>query len=99
MEKSIRVHLLGREYALRVHEENEATTRAIAQQVGQKMEAFRSAHPEQAKLTTAVITALALAEELHEARAQGEHVRTGTTGTLSDLADRLEAALADGRAT
>lgn len=98
MEKSIRVHILGREYALRVQEENEATTRAIARQVNEKMEAFRSAHPEQAKLTTAIITAMAFAEELHVARTQGEHTRTDTSDALNDLADRLEAVLDEGRA-
>ena len=50
--KSIRVHILGREYALRVQEEDEAFTREVASFVNARMEQFRDNHPEQAELTT-----------------------------------------------
>lgn len=88
--KSIRVHILGREYALRVTEENEEHTRNMAAFVNARMEKFKDAHPEQAELTTAVITALALAEELHIVR---EDHQTGT-GALHDELDRLADRLA-----
>jgi cell division protein ZapA len=68
MEKPIRVRLLGREYPLRVREEDEDRTREIAAYVDRKMQAFKEAHPEQSEIVTAVITALALAEELYETR-------------------------------
>lgn len=88
--KSIRVHILGREYALRVEEEDEAFTREMASFVNARMEQFRDAHPEQAELTTAVITALALAEELHTVQEE----QTGSSEALNDelihLADQLE---------
>jgi cell division protein ZapA len=89
--KSIRVHILGREYALRVQEDDEAFTREMASFVNARMEQFRDNHPEQAELTTAVITALALAEELHtekEERAEG-------TEALNAQLDRLAAQLGE----
>lgn len=83
--KSIRVHILGREYALRVQEEDESFTREMASFVNARMEQFRDAHPEQAELTTAVITALALAEELHTA----ENEQNDDTEALNEELDRL----------
>ena len=68
MEKSIRVRILGRDYPLRVQEEDEAATREMAAYVDAQMRAFKTAHPEQSDLVTAVVTALALAEELYSAR-------------------------------
>jgi cell division protein ZapA len=83
--KSIRVHVLGREYALRVDEEDEAFTREVASFVNARMEQFRDEHPEQAELTTAVITALALAEELHTLKEE----QAGGTEVLNEEVDRL----------
>jgi cell division protein ZapA len=83
--KSIRVHILGREYGLRVQEEDEAFTREMASFVNARMEQFRDNHPEQAELTTAVITALALAEELHTLKEE----QTGSTEALNRELDRL----------
>ncbi len=73
--KPIRVHIMGREYALRVREGEESTTRHLAAQVNARMEAFKDAHPEQAELTTSVITALAMAEELNDLRDELEEAR------------------------
>ena len=87
--KSIRVHILGREYALRVHEDDEAFTREMASFVNARMEQFRDAHPEQAELTTAVITALALAEELHTAREEQTEGTEALNDELDQLADQL----------
>lgn len=90
--KSIRVHILGREYALRVDEDDEAFTREMASFVNARMEQFRDAHPEQAELTTAVITALALAEELHtlkEEQAGGTDVINEELGRLADRLSRV----------
>ena len=91
--KSIRVSILGRDYALRVDEDDEAQTRRIADAVNRKMQAFQDAHPEQAELTTAVITALALAEELHDLRAEHTEEQQRLDGELDALADRLQTAL------
>ena len=86
MEKTIRVRVLGREYALRVHEEDEAATREIATHVEQKMQAFRQAHPEQSEVTTAVIVALSFAEELYS-------TREVLAGELDELSRHLEGLL------
>ena len=59
MEKSIRVNILGREYSLRVNEQDVDHTLEIATYLDTKMRAFREAHPNQHEVTTAVITGLA----------------------------------------
>lgn len=89
--KSIRVHILGREYALRVKEEDEDETRRVAAFVNERMERFQDAHPEQAELTTAVITALGLAEELHLLR----DTREAETDAVHRALHHLNARLAD----
>ena len=91
--KSIRVHVMGREYGLRVQEEDESFTRKVASFVNERMEQFRDAHPEQAELTTAVITALALAEELHTLRDERAEDAEALNDELDRLADRLGAAI------
>lgn len=94
--KSIRVHILGREYALRVHESDEAHTRKMAAFVNARMEQFKDDHPEQSELTTAVITALMLSEELHLVRDQHEEEQDAVDGTLSHLTARLSHAIEAG---
>ena len=68
MEKPIRVRVMSREFTLRVRPEDEGATREFADYVDAKMRSFKEAHPEQSELTAAIITALALAEELYAAR-------------------------------
>ncbi|PSQ54321.1 MAG: cell division protein ZapA [Bacteroidetes bacterium QH_10_64_37] len=88
--KSIRVQILGREYALRVQEDDEAHTRRIASSVDARMKEFNEAHPEQAELTTAVMTALTLAEELSLQREEHEEGTTALKEELDHLSQRLE---------
>ncbi|MFB6273449.1 MAG: cell division protein ZapA [Salinibacter sp.] len=90
--KSIRVHILGREYALRVEEGDEAHTRRIAASVDTRMQNFKEAHPEQAELTTAVMTALTLAEELFLQREQYEDGTTALNKELERLSQQLDEA-------
>ncbi len=68
MEKTIRVDVMGREYPLRIAASDEAVTREMAAYVDARMRAFRAAFPKQPEVTTAVVTALALVEELFAAR-------------------------------
>jgi cell division protein ZapA len=93
MDKSIRVRVLGRELALRVREEDEESMRAIAAYVDERMRAFNNAYPDQPEFTTAVVVALAIAEELfaerQEARLDPEHL----VDALDALSDELDAAL------
>jgi cell division protein ZapA len=95
MDKSIRVRILGRDYPLRVRDGDETLTRDIAAYVNDKMEAFRQAHPEQSDLTTAVITALAIAEELYATWEDEDHARVDLAEQLDALSDTLDAALTD----
>lgn len=91
--KSIRVQILGREYALRVQEDDEAHTRRIASSLNRRMKQFDEAHPDQAELTTAVMTALTLAEELYLRREKYQDGTAALTRELDDLSQRLEDAV------
>ncbi|MGI9175914.1 MAG: cell division protein ZapA [Rhodothermales bacterium] len=96
MEKSIRVRVLSRDFALRVREEDEAATRTFADHVDSKMRTFKEAHPEQPELTVAIVTALALAEELYAARdaqEQLEYIDNRLGEELTSLEQRLAHAL------
>lgn len=89
MEKTIRVQVLGKEYPLRIEEADEAMTREMAAYVDAKMKAFRQAFPKQPEVTTAVVTALALAEELFSAR----EAQARTLAETDEEAARLDAVL------
>ncbi len=94
MERSIRIRILNRDYPLIVgDEEDELMTRRMAAYVNEKIESFRKAHPEQPELTAAVITALALAEELFALREEGNDALGELNTSLDELADKLAAAL------
>ncbi|HET6567515.1 MAG TPA: cell division protein ZapA [Rhodothermales bacterium] len=92
-EKAIRVRILDREFGLRIHHDSEDETREIAAYVDARMQAFRRAHPEQPELTAAIISALAIAEELFTAREQYEAQWSTLEGELSALDDHLASAL------
>lgn len=94
LEKPLRVRILDREYALRISKEDEAHTIRIANYLDTKMRAFKSAHPEQSEVTTAVITALAVTEELFDTQTRGDAILESTEARLNALdellADRLQ---------
>ena len=89
----IKVRLLGKDYTLRVAKDDELATLEMAEYLNTKLQAFRDAHPEQSDLTAAVITGLAITEELFVERSSaldpGEHVN----GVLTDLEKKLSKAL------
>jgi cell division protein ZapA len=91
--KSIRVQILGREYALRVQEGDEAHTRRIASSLDARLRQFKEAHPEQAELTTAVMTALSLAEELYLQREEHDDGTAALTEELTHLSQQLDEAV------
>jgi cell division protein ZapA len=93
--KSIRVQILGRKYALRVREKDEAHTRRVAASLDARMHQFSQEHPEQAELTTAVMTALSLAEELCLQREQHDDDASALADELDMLAQRLAEAAPD----
>lgn len=96
MEKSIRVRILGRDYPLLVREEDERLTREIAAYVNAKMQAFKKAHPEQSEVTTAVVTALALAEEVFSLTEQHDQSLQALDEELDNLDRQLAAVLPNG---
>lgn len=94
LEKPLRVRILDREYALRISKEDEAHTVEIANYLDSKMRSFKSAHPEQSEVTTAVITALAVTEELFDNQERTEAELESTEARLNALdallAERLK---------
>lgn len=93
MEKSIRVRILGRDYPLRVREEDEAAMRETAAYVDARMQAFKKIYPEQPELVTAVVTALALAEELYTAQERQKDALRRLDDELIALDRELDKAL------
>ncbi len=92
-EKSIRVRVLDREFGLRVQEENEAVTREIAAYVDARMRAFRRTHPEHPEITAAIITALAIAEELYTLRDEQQKTLRLLENQIGALDEQLAAVL------
>ena len=93
MEKSVRVKILGREYGLRVQEDDEGLTQEIASYLDSKMRLFRDAHPEQQDVTTAVIAGLAVTEELFTNQSRLSSDREEIDRQLDDLSDLLDKVL------
>ena len=93
MEKSVTVHILGKSYSLRVAVEDEALTREIAAYVDGKMTAFRRSFPKQDESTSAVIVALAIAEELFTLKEKTDSLSENTSKELDDLSRLLETVL------
>ncbi len=93
MEKSISVRVMGRDYTLRVNEEDEAMTREIADYVDTKMTAFRTAFPKQPEITTAVIAALAIAEELYSARDRQDKILEEADSEINAITEKLSSVL------
>jgi len=98
VQTSIHVEILDRSYTLRVEEGNAERTRTVAEKVDDRMRAFQREHPEQAKLTTAIITSLALAEDLHDEREARADDADALSDDLQALTSTLEGALAGERA-
>ncbi|MFT5144033.1 MAG: cell division protein ZapA [Rhodothermales bacterium] len=93
MFKSLRIQILGRDYTLKVHEDNRDQTQQLADYVDHKMSVFRKAHPDQSDTTAAVMTSLAIAEELFLERATQEEVRESLDLQLGELERQLTESL------
>ncbi|MBT8401569.1 MAG: cell division protein ZapA [Rhodothermia bacterium] len=93
MEKSIRVRILGREYGLRVDENDEELTKGIADYLDVKMRSFRDAHPDQQDITTAVIAGLAVTEELFSHQNEVREDKDRVARSLDELSDLLDTVL------
>ena len=91
--KQIRVRFLGKDYSLRVKEDDELATLEMAEYLDERLRAFKSSHPEQSDLTAAVITALAVTEELFIERSNnldpGEYVNEQLSDMEKILSDAL----------
>lgn len=82
MEKSLTVRILGKDYQLRVKESEVDATMEMASYLDTRMRAFQAAHPKAHEVTTAVITALAVTEELFV-------LKRKSTATDADISKEL----------
>ena len=87
----VRVRLMGRDFTLRIRPRDEARTRASVAYVDARLAAFRAAHPLQNETTAALIVALAIGDELLDARDAADVTSTGADDTAAHLADALVA--------
>ncbi|SRR5690606_2275620 len=94
MSHTIRVRILNREFSLVVNPEDEQLMQDVASYVDERTQAFREAHPEQPEVTAALITAVAIAEELFIERGRRERLEERLEAELGELSDSLSAALA-----
>ncbi len=96
MSRTLRVNILDREYVLRVEREEDARlTREIADYVDAKMRAFRRSHPERPELTTAVIAALAIAEDLFAEKEASASLLKALQSATEDVTAQLDQVLGD----
>ena len=93
MQRSIQVRILGRDYPLRIREEDEVAIRTVAGTVDERMRGFKQSHPDQPDLVAAVVTALGLAEELSAARETSNVVLTALDQEVALLGRELADAL------
>lgn len=91
MIQPIRVCVLGKEYTLRVEDEDAAATQEMAEYLDARLRAFKAAHPDQSDLTAAIITGLAVTEKLFLERME----RIDPGETVNAELDALERKLSD----
>ena len=93
MQKLVHVRILGRDYAVRIPEAQEAEIRAVADGVDARLRAFKRAFPGQSDVVAAVMTALDLADELHTARNVPQRLKEAFDVELERMDFDLERAL------
>ncbi|MCY4673736.1 MAG: cell division protein ZapA [Bacteroidetes bacterium] len=91
MPQPLKVRILGRDYPLRVQASDVETMRNVAQDVDQRMQAFKNQNRGEPDLVAAVITALQLAEELLGAKEASDALVTA----LDRETDHLDHILAE----
>ena len=89
----IKIRLMGKDYTLRVDKDDEPATLEMAEYLNARLKAFKEAHPEQSDLTAAVITGLAITEELFVERASSRDPGDHVNGVLTALEKKLSKAL------
>jgi cell division protein ZapA len=94
VERSLKVRILDREYPLRVSEEDSEATREMAAYLNDRIEVFRKAHPDQPELTSAVIAALSITEELFTLRQKHFQTSELIEDEVQEMSRILQAALA-----
>jgi len=90
MEQSIKVRILHKEYSLRVKEADIERTREMADYLDQRIKAFLDAHTDQADVTAAIITALAITDELYASQNSLQEIEKSVSSHLEELHELLD---------
>lgn len=85
--KSIKVTILGKQYPLRVDDNDEELMHQIAQYVDDRFQVFRDELSNQQETTVLVLASLSIAEELFLEK-RGKTVRKDTDSVVIDDASR-----------
>lgn len=93
VERSIKVRILNRDYPLRVVDEDSEATLEMAAYLNTRIEAFRKTHPEQPELTSAVIAALSITEELLTLRERHNAVTESVEDHVQEMNRVIQSAL------
>lgn len=96
VETSIRVRIMDREYPLRVGEADATTTLQMAAYLDQRIRAFRNSHPDQPELTSTVMAALAIADELFAIRDKHELTADQAEDEVCGMLEVLDSVLDQG---
>ncbi len=91
MDHSIKVRILHKEYSLRVNAADIDRTQEMADYLDTRIRAFLDAHPDQSDITAAIITALAVTDELYSAQAALQEIENTVSSNLEELHDTLDA--------
>lgn len=90
MDHSIKVRILHKEYSLRVNAEDIDRTKEMAEYLDTRIKAFLDAHTDQADITAAIITALAITDELYSAQNALQQIEKSVSSNLKELNDLLD---------
>jgi cell division protein ZapA len=88
--KLIRINILGRDYPLRVEEQDEAHILQLGRELDERMKLFRAHYPNEPEVTGAMMLAIQLADELSLLRRDVARKEEGMNGTLHDLLQYVE---------
>lgn len=88
--KLIKLNILGRDYPLRVEEQDEQHIVQIGRELDERMKLFRAHYPNEPEITGAMMLAIQLADELALLRRDVAISQEALDGSLHDLVHYVE---------
>jgi len=88
--KLIKLNILGRDYPLRVEEQDEAHIYQLGRELDERMKLFRAHYPNEPEVTGAMMLAIQLADELSLLRKEVAKKEDAVNSSLNDLLQYVE---------